>query len=861
MASCRLSARPRPVVRALALLVASMGSALALPPGIELASTPNDPLVLGRQPVADVSFCRLSRDGRTLLFQSEAWNLVPDDTNGTQDLFVLDRVAGTLTRVVAPDGSSLERTSDARLSGDGRWVAFTTAQALSPLDTNSAPDVYLWSRDSGAIELASRTGAGVAIGGSSPSLSIDGRLVAFLTADPGMIGAAVPTQAVRLDRVTGMVAPVSVGAGGNFGNAAASSVLVAGPRFVAFRTAASDLVAGDSNGVNDVFVRDFVAGTTRRVSIDAAGAQLPLASNLTGGGVGAAPVVQFSTAAVVVAGDSNAIDDLFRIRLDTGAITHLSSRVGGGFRSSGQLSSASGAQDGERAQWSGLDGDWDAADANGQYDAFLSGGSTTTRALSAPGGNYDADGFSSQPCADLDGATSAFQTTATNLVPGDTNEAVDIVLCEGPACTPERIALAPTPVPLAVVRDGSTAPDLSADGRYVVFETESSHLVAGGSDAIVEPDIILRDRGTGQNVLITPGDEGGTDPVVSDDGRYVAYRSIRESVARTLGGPPPAQAMLYDRATSTRRLVSAGPGGVAADALVRSVAISGDGSTVVFDSSAGNLVAGDSNGTSDVFIHDVATGALARALPIGATGGGGAEPRVSRDGRRVVFTAYDSDYVAGDDNGSLDVFVHDRTAQTFVRLSLRLGEQGDNDSEAPAISDDGSTVVFSSRASNLVDPPLNTGAERLYRVPASGGLPQPVGTRPDGAPLAALDEAHTARLSSDGSVVVHRLDLASAQPPGGAAGPVSGLVVRSVAGRASEVFSMASDGAWVPDASEPGTIAIDAAGTLLAYATDSAAFLPLLDHNTDEDVYLLRFTESVDALFGDGFEPAAGAQP
>jgi Tol biopolymer transport system component len=843
-------------------LLAASGVASALPPTVELASTPADPLVLGRQPVDDAFGCDLSRDGRTLVFQSAAWNLVPGDTNREQDVFVLDRLAGTLERVVAPDGRQLERTSAPRLSGDGRWLLFSTSESLSVQDTNTLPDLYLWSRDDGSIELASRDGSGAAVGGSFGSLSGDARYVAFLTSAAAVLGSAPAPQVVRLDRDTGVVAPVSIGATAAYGNASASSARIIGTRYVAFRSTASDLVAGDTNGVQDVFVRDFVAGITRRVSVDSTGAQLPLASSLVGGGIGAVPTVVFSTASVVVAGDSNAIDDLFRIRLDNGNVVHLSPRVGGGFRSSGQMSGPANTQDGERAIWSGLDGDWDAADDNAVYDTFLSGGATSTRALSAPTGTYDADGFSSAPCADQAGTTTAFHTDATNLVAGDTNGAKDILLCEGPGCVLDRVALAAAPVPLAVARGDSRAPDVSADGRYVVFETESSHLVADGIDAITEPDVILRDRLTGENVLITPGNEGGIDPVVSDDGRFVAYRSIRETVPRTQGGPPPAQAMLFDRQTAMRRLISAGPGGVPADASVQSVAIAGDGSTVVFDSAAGNLVAGDVNGAADVFIHDVASGALARAAPPGAIEGGGNAPRVSRDGRRVVFAAYDSDYVAGDDNSSIDVFVHDRTTQSFVRVSLRPGIQGDNDSEAPDIADDGSTVVFSSRATNLVDPPVSSGGDRVYRVPFAGGLPVLVGTRPEGTPFADADNAYAPRMSADGAVVVHWINLDTALPPGATiAGPVSGLLVRSSAGLPSEVVSMAPDGRWVPDASDPRAFAIDAAAGVLVLATDSGDLLPTLDHNGDDDVYVLVRNAPVDAVFADGFEPAAGRQP
>src|SRR5262249_47460324 len=134
--------------------------------------------------------------------------------------------------------------------------------------------------------------------------------------------------------------------------------------------------------------------------------------------------------------------------------------------------------------------------------------------------------------------------------------------------------------------------------------------------------------------------------------------------------------------------------------------LSDDGRYVAFMSRASNLVPGDTNGNWDVFVRDRVAGTTERVSVAtnGAEGHGWAgEPAISADGRYVAFTSSAPDLVAGDSNGGYDVFVHDRLNGTTERVSVATGGgEADQGGAAPMISGNGRFVAFSSFSTNLV---------------------------------------------------------------------------------------------------------------------------------------------------------------
>jgi Tol biopolymer transport system component len=204
-------------------------------------------------------------------------------------------------------------------------------------------------------------------------------------------------------------------------------------------------------------------------------------------------------------------------------------------------------------------------------------------------------------------------------------------------------------------------PSISADGKYVAFESFASNLVAG--DINGADDIFVRDLESGTTVLVSTGSGGqgnsySSDPSISADGRYVA-----------------------------------------------------------FDSLADNLVAGDTNGNQDVFVRDLVSGTTV-LFSTGSTGQGDSHsfaPSISADGRYVAFTSYATNLVAGDTNSDSGTFVRDLVSGTTVLVGTGIPGQVYNPFSYPSISADGSFVSFTSLATNLVAGDTNGFAD-IFRA-------------------------------------------------------------------------------------------------------------------------------------------------
>src|SRR5438034_1099294 len=221
----------------------------------------------------------LSADGRFVAFTSAAPDLVAGDTNGVSDVFVHDRQTGATERVSVDSAGTQGNgeSTDVALSADGRFVAFTSAAPdLVTGDTNGVADVFVHDRQTGTTERVSVDSAGTQANGAGTgvALSADGRFVAFTSAAPDLVAGDTNGAADVFvhDRQTGRTERVSVDSAGTQANGAScGGALSADGRFVAFASAAPDLVAGDTNGAADVFVHDRQTGTTERVSVDSAG--------------------------------------------------------------------------------------------------------------------------------------------------------------------------------------------------------------------------------------------------------------------------------------------------------------------------------------------------------------------------------------------------------------------------------------------------------------------------------------------------------------------------------------------------------------------------------------------------------------
>ncbi|MEW6743266.1 MAG: calcium-binding protein [Planctomycetota bacterium] len=253
---------------------------------------------------------------------------------------------------------------------------------------------------------------------------------------------------------------------------------------------------------------------------------------------------------------------------------------------------------------------------------------------------------------------------------------------------------------------------ISGDGRFVVFRSYATNLVAGDTNRM--PDAFLRDRLTGETTRVSVSSDGrqpngrSGDPCVSLDGRYVAFDSYATNlVSDDRNGA--CDVFVHDRLTGETTRVSVDSWGGEGNYLSGRPSISGDGRYVAFKSLATNLVRDDMNGWTDVFVHDRVTGETTR-VSVSSDGTEGDResghpfaPWISADGRYVAFPSDATNLVACDRNGYTDVFVHDRHAKETTRVSVSSsGAEANQASWYPALSSDGRYVAFLSGASNLV---------------------------------------------------------------------------------------------------------------------------------------------------------------
>ncbi len=340
-------------------------------------------------------------------------------------------------------------------------------------------------------------------------------------------------------------------------------------------------------------------------------------------------------------------------------------------------------------------------------------GAVTLVSHSPVGSTTTPVGSSTTPRASADGAFVVFQSTATNVIPGqsDTNGTTDIFLwsrATGTVTLVSRTATAAT----TAGNGESTLPVISTDGNYVVFASTSTNLVAGQSDANGAHDLFLYSRATGATVLVSHTDGSLTTAAgayeldgfsVNADGAFVTF----------VGG---GIVYLFARANGALTTVSHGSTGAASqpNGINYNPTISADGGFVAFVSHATNLVAGqiDANNGGDVFLFSRSTGVvtLVSHVPAGAATAGnntGGSPTISGDGAFVAFESYATNLVAGvsDVNGeSRDVFIYARNTQAVDLVSHNVATvafTGDAFSERPRISTDGAYVAFGSRASDL----------------------------------------------------------------------------------------------------------------------------------------------------------------
>jgi Tol biopolymer transport system component len=314
-----------------------------------------------------------------------------------------------------------------------------------------------------------------------------------------------------------------------------------------------------------------------------------------------------------------------------------------------------------------------------------------------------------RPAITPDGRYVAFASSATNLVKGDKNNSVDIFVRDRLASTTERVN---TVGRRTVANAESSNPAISPDGRFIAFQSFADNLVAG--DTNFTSDVFLRDRQADTIVrtsVTSAGEQASNSSgsaAISADGRFVVF----ESNAELAGDTEDFAADVYLRDVQAGTTVGISTAGTESVGHSGAPTITPDGRFVAFQSWDDGLVAGDDNNSYDIFVHDRTVGGLER-VSVSSAGVQGNDwslaPAISDDGRFVAFQSFADNLVTGDANADYDVFIRDRQAATTVRASVRTdGSEGGLSlaSYAPSLSADGTVVAFASEA-DLV--PQDTG--------------------------------------------------------------------------------------------------------------------------------------------------------
>jgi uncharacterized repeat protein (TIGR01451 family) len=317
----------------------------------------------------------------------------------------------------------------------------------------------------------------------------------------------------------------------------------------------------------------------------------------------------------------------------------------------------------------------------------------------------DGSGFLSGSAISADGRFVAFDSNATNLIPGG-NLPFNIFVHDRQRGTTEIVSVSSSG------RQGeglSSFPDISADGRYVAFDSDAANLVRGDRNDIT--DVFRHDRATGETVLVSlSSDEqqGGASshaPAISSDGRFIVFHANSPLVPEDTNEN--TDVYLRDLQAGTTALVSVALDGTAGNGTSFIQDISGDGRFVAFISSATNLIPNDVQDVeANVYVRDVVAGTT-ELVSVGSDGtranvGFFDIPSISADGRFVAFSTFDMLVPEDTSPFSLDIYLRDRQTGTTELVSVNSDEvPGDGRHEAPSVSADGRFVAFQSDSTNF----------------------------------------------------------------------------------------------------------------------------------------------------------------
>jgi hypothetical protein len=379
---------------------------------------------------------QISDDGSVVVFRSKARTLDPADTDGTFDIYAKTVSTGDIALAsVTSSGTKSNGTSEqATVSGSGSMVAFQTkASNLDANDTDTNFDIYVKNLTTGALTLVSQTKAGTKSNGVSdePDISADGTVVSFRSTATNLDPADTDTvpDVYEKNLVTGDLSLVSVNGAGTKGNAhSGRPSLSTDGSLVAFRSQSNDLLAADTDGAFDIYLKNMSTGALRLVSSNASG--------VGGNGASTTPMISAdgtrvafrSSATDLLAADPDSIYDIYVKDMTSGAVI-LASTTSTGTKSNGGSVNPSLSADGSAVAFGTFATNFDARDTDTFQDAyvkFLGSGALVLASTSATGTKGNANTLF--PWISGNGSTAVFRSDASNLVSADTDHTGDVYL-------------------------------------------------------------------------------------------------------------------------------------------------------------------------------------------------------------------------------------------------------------------------------------------------------------------------------------------------------------------------------------------------------------------------------------------------
>ena len=569
--------------------------------------------------------------------------------------------------------------------------------------------------------------------------------------------------------------------GGSF-----APVISGNGQFVVFASYADNLVTNNGTGSLDIFVRDLNAGTTRLASATSSGSGGNGSSSYPVISSNGQFVAFLSMATNLVAGDANGLPDVYVRDMVAGVTTLESIGVSGGAGKGGYCLGFDLTPDGRFLAFSSSQTNLVTNSVSTYANIYLrdrQAGATELISVQAADGVSGGSGNSDFAVATPDGQKVVFYSSALDLVSWGTNTppaAGQIYLRDRSALTTVCLGINAQPFIIGPMKSFNAA--LSADGSAVTFIAASttnnqsallyynltngqSSLISGAVDVSSWPEmsanghqvvysvnsnIFVWDEQTGSNVLVSVDLNGSTNgvslsPTISADGSRIAFVSSATNLTATASGGA-YQVYVRDLASGTTRLASPNlSGGASGDAPLAQPALSADGGMVAFTSPDDSLTAGDLNKASDVFTWSWITGQAGLISRIDPSKPSVTSPgflvsgsqAVSMDGRYVAYSALDDNALPGETNGLLDVYVRDMVTGQILSAS---GGLTNGPFTSPAISGDGRYVAFLRGSASGLQPgdiylhDFQTGTLTLVSATANGAA---IGTA--SAPVMSVD--------------------------------------------------------------------------------------------------------------------------